>query len=187
MPEHQFQSLEWRPYFCPPEALLTGPLDVLVDLKPYSESLPSRTPSTTGACHLCEAKFVLSHMETEGEQILLESRADHRIPFSRGHSAQRPIALASISRMNPQRLRMPVKRVGEQWRSSNRFGRESLWTGRENALWPAISICKAARAQRSGGCIWQTAPKRARVRSMTHSNYFPRAVLRTARGQRYFR
>ena len=66
------------------------------------------------ACHLCEAICGLA-IETDGERIL-SIKGDPEDSFSRGHICPKAIALQDIQD-DPQRLRQPVKRVGERWES----------------------------------------------------------------------
>ncbi|MFM7204101.1 MAG: molybdopterin oxidoreductase family protein [Myxococcota bacterium] len=63
-------------------------------------------------CHLCEAMcgVVIEH---EGRQIL-SVRGDDADPLSRGHICPKATALQDIHE-DPDRLRRPLKRVGETW------------------------------------------------------------------------
>lgn len=63
-------------------------------------------------CHLCEAMcgVVIEH---EGRQIL-SVRGDDADPLSRGHICPKATALQDVHE-DPDRLRRPLKRVGETW------------------------------------------------------------------------
>ncbi len=65
-----------------------------------------------GACNLCEAICGLE-FKIEGGKIL-SIRGDDADPFSRGHICPKAVALKDIYE-DPDRLRKPVKRVGERW------------------------------------------------------------------------
>jgi anaerobic selenocysteine-containing dehydrogenase len=113
------------------------------------------------ACHLCEAICGLA-IETEGEQIL-SIKGDHEDPFSRGHICPKAIALQDIQN-DPQRLRMPVKRVGEQWQQ----------IGWEEAF--ELVASRLAAIQQEHGqnavAVYMGNPNVHNYGSMTHSNYF---------------
>ncbi|WP_156492295.1 molybdopterin-dependent oxidoreductase, partial [Oleiphilus sp. HI0080] len=64
------------------------------------------------ACHLCEAICGLT-IKTKGEEIL-EIKGDPEDPFSRGHICPKAIALQDLHE-DPDRLRKPMKRVGQDW------------------------------------------------------------------------
>ena len=71
------------------------------------------TPRTIHrACNLCEAICGLE-IKVEGTQII-SIRGDHADPFSRGHICPKAVALKDIHE-DPDRLRHPIKRVGEDW------------------------------------------------------------------------
>lgn len=64
-------------------------------------------------CHLCEAMcgIVIEH---QGERIL-SIKGDPADPLSRGHICPKAVALQDLQH-DPDRLRQPVKRVGDSWR-----------------------------------------------------------------------
>lgn len=64
------------------------------------------------ACHLCEAICGLE-IRTQGDEIL-SIKGDKQDPFSQGYICPKGTALADIHN-DPDRLRMPVKRVGDDW------------------------------------------------------------------------
>jgi anaerobic selenocysteine-containing dehydrogenase len=69
------------------------------------------------ACHLCEAICGLS-IETEtqadGQVAIRSIKGDAQDTFSRGHICPKAVALQDIQN-DPDRLRQPMQRVGEQW------------------------------------------------------------------------
>ena len=64
-------------------------------------------------CNLCEAVCGIAIEHDSGE--ILSIRGDKDDPFSRGHICPKALALKEIYE-DKNRLKMPVKRVGEQWR-----------------------------------------------------------------------
>ncbi|MEI6738339.1 MAG: molybdopterin-dependent oxidoreductase, partial [Pseudomonadota bacterium] len=66
------------------------------------------------ACNLCEAICGLE-IKVEGANII-SIRGDDADPFSRGHICPKAVALKDIHE-DPDRLRTPVVRVGNEWQS----------------------------------------------------------------------
>jgi len=64
------------------------------------------------ACHLCEAICGLE-IKTRGDQIV-SIKGDEQDPLSRGYICPKATALEDIH-VDPDRLRQPVQRVGDQW------------------------------------------------------------------------
>lgn len=64
------------------------------------------------ACHLCEAICGLE-IKTKGDEVI-SIRGDKNDPVSRGFICPKATAIADIH-TDPDRLRKPVKRVGDQW------------------------------------------------------------------------
>lgn len=64
------------------------------------------------ACHLCEAICGLE-IKTQGDEIL-SIKGDKEDPISKGYICPKATAIADIHN-DPDRLRKPVKRVGEEW------------------------------------------------------------------------
>ena len=64
------------------------------------------------ACHLCEAICGLE-IKTRGSEIL-SIKGDKKDPISQGFICPKATAIADIHN-DPDRLRKPVKRVGDQW------------------------------------------------------------------------
>jgi anaerobic selenocysteine-containing dehydrogenase len=65
-----------------------------------------------GVCNLCEALCGLE-FKVQGNSIVA-IKGDARDPFSRGHICPKAVALKDLHE-DPDRLRRPVKRVGESW------------------------------------------------------------------------
>jgi anaerobic selenocysteine-containing dehydrogenase len=65
------------------------------------------------SCHLCEAICGVA-IQTEGDKIV-SIRGDKEDHFSRGHICPKATALQDLHE-DPDRLRKPVKRIGDEWR-----------------------------------------------------------------------
>lgn len=65
-----------------------------------------------GACNLCEAICGLEFRVRDGHIVSI--RGDEQDPLSRGHICPKAVALQDIHE-DPDRLRRPLKRVGERW------------------------------------------------------------------------
>ena len=76
--------------------------------------------STFRACPLCEAICGLE-LQYEGD-ALVAIRGDDADPFSRGHICPKGNAILDLE-SDPDRLRRPMHRTGDDWR-------EIGWTGR---------------------------------------------------------
>ncbi|MFN3586252.1 MAG: molybdopterin oxidoreductase family protein [Moraxellaceae bacterium] len=63
-------------------------------------------------CHLCEAMCGIEIQHHEGE--IRAIRGDKADPFSGGHVCPKAVALKDLQE-DPDRLRRPVKRVGDDW------------------------------------------------------------------------
>ncbi len=74
--------------------------------------LPSPERVTYRACHLCEALCGIE-IRTRGDEIV-GVRGDAADPFSRGHVCPKAVALIDIHN-DPDRLRSPVRRNGDNW------------------------------------------------------------------------
>ncbi|RRS04397.1 molybdopterin oxidoreductase family protein [Aquabacterium soli] len=75
------------------------------------------TRTVQGACNLCEAICGLEFQvetTTQGERIA-SVRGNDKDPFSRGHICPKAVALKDLHE-DPDRLRLPMKRVGDTWR-----------------------------------------------------------------------
>ncbi len=71
------------------------------------------TRITYRACHLCEALCGLE-IHTRGDEIVA-IKGDKLDPFSRGHICPKAVAIQDIH-TDPDRLRHPVQRVGNDWK-----------------------------------------------------------------------
>ena len=69
-------------------------------------------PTHFRTCHICEANCGVI-IETEGRTIV-SIKGDPENPLSRGHICPKGTALADLEN-DPDRLRAPVKRVGDGW------------------------------------------------------------------------
>ncbi|MGH3647165.1 MAG: molybdopterin-dependent oxidoreductase [Micromonosporaceae bacterium] len=65
-----------------------------------------------GACNLCEAICGLEFTVEAG--TVTSVRGDEKDPLSRGHICPKALALSDVY-ADPDRLRQPVKRVGDEW------------------------------------------------------------------------
>jgi anaerobic selenocysteine-containing dehydrogenase len=118
------------------------------------------------ACHLCEAICGLT-IETTREDdasVRISSiKGDAQDTFSRGHICPKAVALQDIQN-DPDRLRQPVRRIGDQWQPIE---------------WEAAFELVAERfhdiQQRHGEnavAVYQGNPSVHNYGLMTHSNYF---------------
>lgn len=76
--------------------------------------MPAETETHYRACHLCEAICGLE-IKTQGEKIL-SIKGDKNDPLSRGYICPKATALEDIH-FDPDRLRQPVKKQGDQWQT----------------------------------------------------------------------
>lgn len=113
------------------------------------------------ACHLCEAICGLA-IETEGDRIL-SIKGDAQDPFSRGHICPKAIALQDIQN-DSQRLRMPVKRVGDQWEQIG-------WEEAFELVASRFADIQTAHGRNAVG-VYMGNPNVHNYGSMTHGNYF---------------
>ncbi len=79
-----------------------------------SDTLPSQDRLTYRACHLCEALCGIE-IRSRGDEVVAV-RGDAADTFSRGHVCPKAVALIDIHN-DPDRLRCPVRRNGDQWES----------------------------------------------------------------------
>src|SRR5688572_33185629 len=75
-------------------------------------AIDSTIETRYGACNLCEAICGLEFKVRDNR--ILSIRGDDADPFSRGHICPKAVALKDIHE-DPDRLRKPVKRVGDTW------------------------------------------------------------------------
>ncbi|MFJ3075583.1 molybdopterin oxidoreductase family protein [Pseudomonas sp. NPDC087029] len=118
------------------------------------------------ACHLCEAicglNIEISH-EPDGTARISSIKGDPDDPFSRGHICPKAVALQDIQH-DPDRLRQPHKRVGEQWQA---IGWDEAFALAADKLW-AIQQAHG----RNAVAVYQGNPSVHNYGLMTHSNYF---------------
>ncbi|MDF3866629.1 molybdopterin oxidoreductase family protein [Pseudomonas denitrificans (nom. rej.)] len=113
------------------------------------------------ACHLCEAICGLT-IETEDERIL-SIKGDAQDSFSRGHICPKAVALQDIQN-DPDRLRQPMRRVGNEWQPIG-------W----DEAFELVATRLAEIRERHGSnavAVYQGNPSVHNYGLMTHSNYF---------------
>lgn len=113
------------------------------------------------ACHLCEAICGLT-LEVRDEQIL-SIKGDPQDSFSRGHICPKAVALQDIQN-DPDRLRHPMRRVGNEWQAIE-------W----DAAFELVAERLADIRERHGNnavAVYQGNPSVHNYGLMTHSNYF---------------
>ncbi|MGE8465678.1 MAG: molybdopterin oxidoreductase family protein [Pseudomonas putida] len=118
------------------------------------------------ACHLCEAicglNIEVSH-DDDGRALISAIKGDPDDPFSRGHICPKAVALQDIQN-DPDRLRQPHRRVGDQWQA---IGWDEAFALAADTLW---------RIQQAHGrnavAVYQGNPSVHNYGLMTHSNYF---------------
>jgi len=117
------------------------------------------------ACHLCEAicglNIEVSH--DQGRARISSIKGDPLDPFSRGHICPKAVALQDIQD-DPDRLRQPHRRVGDQWQA---ISWEQAFALAADRLW---SIQQAHG--RNAVAVYQGNPSVHNYGLMTHSNYF---------------
>lgn len=118
------------------------------------------------ACHLCEAICGLNiefGRDDDGRSRILSIKGDPLDPFSRGHVCPKAVALQDIQD-DPDRLRQPHKRVGEQWQA---IDWEEAFALAADRLW-AVQQAHG----RNAVAVYQGNPSVHNYGLMTHSNYF---------------
>ncbi|WP_460418312.1 molybdopterin oxidoreductase family protein [Pseudomonas sp. microsymbiont 2] len=118
------------------------------------------------ACHLCEAICGLSievTHETDGRARIGSIKGDPQDPFSRGHICPKAVALQDIQE-DPDRLRQPHRRIGEQWQA---IGWDEAFELAAERLW-AVQQAHG----RDAVAVYQGNPSVHNYGLMTHSNYF---------------
>jgi len=118
------------------------------------------------ACHLCEAICGLA-IETEaqadGSTQIRSIKGDVQDSFSRGHICPKAVALQDIQN-DPDRIRQPMRRVGEQWQAIG-------WDEAFDLVAERLSTIQAAHGQ-NAVAVYQGNPSVHNYGLMTHSNYF---------------
>jgi anaerobic selenocysteine-containing dehydrogenase len=118
------------------------------------------------ACHLCEAICGLS-IETEtqpdGSVQIRSIKGDAQDTFSRGHICPKAVALQDIQ-SDPDRLRQPMRRVGDEWQAID-------WDAAFELVAERLSSIQAQHGQ-NAVAVYQGNPSVHNYGLMTHSNYF---------------
>ena len=118
------------------------------------------------ACHLCEAICGLS-IETEtqaGGSVQIRSiKGDAQDSFSRGHICPKAVALQDIQN-DTDRLRQPMRRVGNEWQVID-------WDDAFALVAERLSAVQAEHGQ-NAVAVYQGNPSVHNYGLMTHSNYF---------------
>lgn len=118
------------------------------------------------ACHLCEAICGLA-IETEaqpdGSMQIRSIKGDAQDSFSRGHICPKAVALQDIQN-DPDRIRQPMRRIGEQWQAID-------WEEAFELVAERLSTIQAAHGQ-NAVAVYQGNPSVHNYGLMTHSNYF---------------
>lgn len=118
------------------------------------------------ACHLCEAICGLA-IETEaladGQVRIRSIRGDTEDTFSRGHICPKAVALQDIQN-DPDRIRQPLRRIGQQWQPIT-------W---DEAFELVAERLSAIRSEYGANAVavYQGNPSVHNYGLMTHSNYF---------------
>ncbi|MFI8747290.1 molybdopterin oxidoreductase family protein [Pseudomonas sp. NPDC077186] len=118
------------------------------------------------ACHLCEAICGLA-IETEaqadGSTQIRSIKGDAQDSFSRGHICPKAVALQDIQN-DPDRIRQPMRRIGEQWQAI-------AWDDAFELVAERLSAIRAEHGQ-NAVAVYQGNPSVHNYGLMTHSNYF---------------
>ena len=118
------------------------------------------------ACHLCEAICGLA-IETEaqadGSTQIRSIKGDAQDSFSRGHICPKAVALQDIQN-DPDRIRQPMRRIGEQWQAIG-------WDEAFELVAERLSTIQADHGQ-NAVAVYQGNPSVHNYGLMTHSNYF---------------
>lgn len=118
------------------------------------------------ACHLCEAICGLSIETTtsaENQLSITSIKGDPLDSFSRGHICPKAIALQDIQN-DPDRLRQPMLRLGNQWQAIE-------WQAAFDLVADRLLDIQQRYGQNSVA-VYQGNPSVHNYGLMTHSNYF---------------
>ncbi|WP_191487410.1 molybdopterin oxidoreductase family protein [Pseudomonas sp. FEN] len=117
------------------------------------------------ACHLCEAICGLTIETTRADDAvrITSIKGDPLDTFSRGHICPKAVALQDIQN-DPDRLRQPMRRVGDEWLPMEWDEAFALVAERLAAI--------QARHGQNAVAIYQGNPSVHNYGLMTHSNYF---------------
>ncbi|MET1080868.1 MAG: molybdopterin oxidoreductase family protein [Pseudomonas sp.] len=118
------------------------------------------------ACHLCEAICGLTietALQADGSQQILSIKGDPQDSFSRGHICPKAVALQDIQ-ADPDRLRQPMRRVGDEWQAME-------WQEAFELVASRLVEIQARHGQ-NAVAVYQGNPSVHNYGLMTHSNYF---------------
>ena len=118
------------------------------------------------ACHLCEAICGLAietEVQPDGSMQIRSIKGDARDSFSRGHICPKAVALQDIQN-DPDRIRQPMRRIGEQWQAIG-------WEEAFELVAERLSTIQTAHGQ-NAVAVYQGNPSVNNYGLMTHSNYF---------------
>ncbi|TBU83492.1 dehydrogenase [Pseudomonas daroniae] len=118
------------------------------------------------ACHLCEAICGLTleiESDTGGQPHVRSIKGDRDDPFSRGHICPKAVALQDIQN-DPDRLRQPMRRIGERWEVIG-------WDEAFKLAAERLAAVQAGHGQ-NAVAVYQGNPSVHNYGLMTHSNYF---------------
>ena len=118
------------------------------------------------ACHLCEAICGLAietEVQPDGSMQIRSIKGDARDSFSRGHICPKAVALQDIQN-DPDRIRQPMRRIGEQWQAIG-------WEEAFELVAERLSTIQTAHGQ-NAVAVYQGNPSVHNYGLMTHSNYF---------------
>jgi anaerobic selenocysteine-containing dehydrogenase len=118
------------------------------------------------ACHLCEAICGLSIETTtsaENQVSITSIKGDPLDSFSRGHICPKAVALQDIQN-DPDRLRQPMRRVGNQWQPIE-------WQAAFDLVAERLLDVQQRHGQ-NAVAVYQGNPSVHNYGLMTHSNYF---------------
>ncbi|MFK3970300.1 molybdopterin oxidoreductase family protein [Pseudomonas sp. NPDC087358] len=118
------------------------------------------------ACHLCEAICGLTietTLEADATLRISSIKGDAQDSFSRGHICPKAVALQDIQN-DPDRLRQPIQRIGDQWQA---IGWQAAFDLVAERLWDIQQ-----RHGQNAVAVYQGNPSVHNYGLMTHSNYF---------------
>ncbi len=118
------------------------------------------------ACHLCEAICGLTIETTVDDDAITRItsiKGDAQDTFSRGHICPKAVALQDIQN-DPDRLRQPMQRVGDQWRPIE-------WQAAFDLVAERLADIQLRHGQ-NAVAVYQGNPSVHNYGLMTHSNYF---------------
>jgi anaerobic selenocysteine-containing dehydrogenase len=118
------------------------------------------------ACHLCEAicgLTIATETAADGSTQILSIKGDAEDSFSRGHICPKAVALQDIQH-DPDRLRQPMRRMGNDWQAIS-------WPAAFALVAERLSAIQTAHGQ-NAVAVYQGNPSVHNYGLMTHSNYF---------------